>query len=93
MTNATQNGENKMTTKNGYVFRDTFNDTIISRHTKESSAVRAAINWGKSFRRNHSPNSYLPTELIRIRDGEELARIEYQEEANFQGYVCFECDL
>ena len=76
--------------KNGYIFRDTFNDCIISNHRTESGAVRSALRWAKQFRKNNCSGSYLPTQLVRIEDGEEVAVLDYQEEANKSGYVCME---
>lgn len=82
-----------MAIKNGYIFRDTFNDSVISRHRTESGAVKSAIRWKKQFARSNSSDSYLPTELVRIENGLEVASLDYSEENNRAGYICSEVSL
>lgn len=64
--------------KNGYIFEDTFNGHEISRHRFERSAVKAAEKWKRAFRRNNSAGSYLPTQLVRIQDGQRVARLDWE---------------
>lgn len=63
--------------KNGYVFRDEFNRSDISRHRKQSAAVKAAIAWNKSFDRNHTKGSYLPVSLLKVQDGHIVAIVRF----------------
>jgi len=63
--------------KNGYQFVDTFNNRVISQHRTELGACKASEKFFRTFRRNNSSGSYLPTEIVHVVDGEPVGTILY----------------
>ena len=60
--------------KNGYIFRDTFNDRVISRHRTERGACAASAKFFRKF----PPGCYLPTEIVHIVDEIPVGTIIYE---------------
>lgn len=50
-----------------YTLVDTFNDRVISRHRTLDALARAQRRFDRAVRRQHGPDSYIPTDAL---DGE-----------------------
>ena len=51
---------------------DTFNKCVLSTHFSIETAVKAEAKFHRSFRKNHTSNSYIPTR-IRASDNSDIS--------------------